>query len=77
MLNVVKWFCKNIITSQPLVNGIPAHFEMDWFNISDEKMLALRTASPGLSYIRRTVHGLRQFLQIMELQAVKVLQRSK
>ena len=41
MLNVVKWFCKNIITSQPLVNGIPAHFEMDWFNISDEKMSGL------------------------------------
>ena len=71
----MKWFCENIITSQSLVNGIPGHFEMDWYNISDEKMLALRTASPGLSYIRRTVHGLRQFLSVMELQAVKVLDK--
>ena len=37
MLAVVKWFCENVITSQPLVAGIPSHFEMDWFNLSDEK----------------------------------------
>ena len=55
------------------VSIIPAHFKMDWYNISDERMLALRTACPALSYIGRTVHGLRQFLSVMELQAVKVL----
>ena len=72
MSNIVKWFCENIISTQPLENGIPAHFQMDWHLISDEKMAALRTAAPALSYVRRTVHRLRQFLSVMELQAVKV-----
>ena len=37
MLAVIKWFCENVITSHPLAAGIPAHFEMDWINLSDEK----------------------------------------
>ena len=66
MQAVIQWFCANVITSHPLADDIPAHFEMDWIHISDEKFTALRTASPNLSYIRRTVHGARMFLQIME-----------
>ena len=26
MLAVTKWFCENVITSQPQAAGIPAHF---------------------------------------------------
>ena len=74
---VVKWFVENVLTSQPLVAGIPSHFQMDWFNLSDERMLALRTACPGLSYICRTIHGARQFLQIMEVQGVKTIAKKQ
>ena len=73
MQAVIQWFCANVITSHPLAEGVPAHFQMDWINISDEKFTALWPAAPDLSYIRRTVHGARMFLQLMQLQQVKTV----
>ena len=53
--------------------GVPAHWKMDWINISDESFTALRTLAPDLAYIKLTVHGARKFLQLVELQQVKTV----
>ena len=75
MAGVTQWFLTNVLTSHPAAGGVAAHWEMDWFSISDISFSALRNAAPDLVYIKRTIHGLRMFLQLMELQQVKTVAR--
>ena len=73
MTAVIQWFVTNVLTSHPLAGGVAAHWQMNWFDISDNSFAALRAAAPDLAYIKRTIHGSRMFLQLMELQQVKTV----
>ena len=73
MADLVSWFGTNLIRNEPAVGDIPNHFVMDWYGLSQQKLTAMRNVAPSPSYIRRDVHSLRHLLQILEIQAVKVL----
>ena len=75
MAAVTQWFISDVLTSVPAAGGVSAHWELDWFNIPDLSFNAFKAAAPDLVYIKRTIHGLRQFLQIMELQQIKTVAR--
>ena len=76
MADLVNWFATNLIRNQPVARDIPNHFVMDWYGLPQEKLTAMRNVGPNLSYIRRDVHGLRHLLQILEIQAVKVVAKT-
>ena len=73
MQAVISWFVTNVITSHPLAGGVAAHWEMDWIAISEDSYAALHVSALDLAYIKRTIHGARMFLQLMELQKVKTV----
>ena len=62
MTAITQWFISDVLTSHPAAGGVSAHWELDWFSIPDLSFTALKTAAPDLVYIKRTIHGLRQFL---------------
>ena len=49
---------------------IAAHYQMDWYNMSDDRLAAMKTAAPMLVYIKRDIHGLRHLLHIIEKDSV-------
>ena len=52
MKELVTWFMTHLIINQDAVGDIAAHFQMDWYNISDDRLAAMKTAAPMLAYPR-------------------------
>ena len=75
MTAITQWFVTDVLTSHLAAGGVSAPWATDWFSIPDLSFAALKTAAPDLVYIKRTIHGLRQFLQLMELQQIKTVAR--
>ena len=64
MKDLIKWFVTHLIRNQAAVGDIATHYQMDWYNMSDDRLAAMKTAAPMLAYIKRDIHGLRHLLHI-------------
>ena len=71
MKELVSWFVTHLIRNQVAEGNVAAHFQMDWYGMSQDKLTAMKTAAPTLSYIKRDIHGLRHLLHICEKDSVQ------
>ena len=46
MKDLIKWFVTHFIRNQVAVGDIAAHYQMDWYNMSDDRLAAMKTAAP-------------------------------
>ena len=70
MKELIGWFVTHLIRNQVAEGNVAAHFIMDWYGMSLDKLTAMRTIAPNLSYIKRDIHGLRHLLHICEKDSV-------
>ena len=49
MKELVARFVTHLIGNQAAVGDIAAHFQMDWYNMSQDRLAAMKTAAPMLT----------------------------